>query len=112
MTLLSKMKLVAAVLISLSWLGMSQPSLAMQRVTPPLHLMSNAESNLRPKVDDGSHRSFETDGMEWLRRGRVAENVLLVTVGAAAAVAGVAIGGLTFAIAAGAAGVVIVLALP
>jgi hypothetical protein len=112
MTLLLKMKLVAAVLITMSWLVASQPSLAMQRVTPPLQLMSDAESEIRPKVDDGSHRSFVTDRMDLLRRGRVAENVLLVTVGAAAAVAGVAIGGLTFAIAAGAAGVFIVLALP
>jgi hypothetical protein len=112
MTLLSKAKMVAVVLVAMTWLGASQPSLAVQRVIPPLQLMSDAESELRPKVDDGSHRSFVTDRMDWLRRGRIAENVLLVTVGAAAAVAGVVIGGLTFAIAAGAAGVFIVLALP
>ncbi|MDA0369784.1 MAG: hypothetical protein O2995_15495 [Proteobacteria bacterium] len=111
MTLLSKAKFVSVVLVAMTWLGASQPSLAMQRVTPPLQLMSDAESEIWPKVDDGSHRSFVMDQMDWLRRGRVAENVLLVTVGAAA-VAGVAIGGLAFAIAAGAAGVYIVLALP
>jgi hypothetical protein len=112
MTFLLKVKLVGAVLITMSWLGASQPSLAVQRLIPPLQMMSDAESEIRPKVDDGSHRSFETDGMDWLRRGRVAENLLPVIVGAAAVAAGVAIGGLTFAIAAGVAGVYIVLALP
>jgi hypothetical protein len=81
-------------------------------VAPPLQRISDAEPAARCKADDGPLRPYGTDRTDRLRRGRVAEGVLVVTVGVAAAVAGIAVGGLAFAIAAGAAGVFIVLALP
>ena len=108
--------MVAATLIAMCWLATSQPVMAAQREVQSLHSMAAAELKPEPKpglkLDDGPLRPYGTDRTERLRRGRVAENVLVVAVGVAAAVAGVVIGGLAFAIAAGAAGVYVVLALP
>jgi hypothetical protein len=98
--------------IVLGWLGSSQSVNALERVAPRVQLISDAEPGSRSRSDYSSRHSFGTDRTGRLRRGRVVENVVVFIAGAASAVAGVALGGLTFAIAAGAAGVYIVLALP
>ena len=112
MKVVSKRLLVAAIVVALGWLGASQSAMASERVVRPVQLTSDAELGLRSGSDYSSHRSFGTDRTDRLRRGWVAEKVFVVTFGAVAAVAGAALGGLTFAIAAGVAGVYIVVALP
>ena len=112
MKVVSKRLLVAAIVVALGWLGASQSAMASERVVRPVQLTSDAELGLRSGSDYSSHRPFGTDRTDRLRRGWVAEKVFVVTFGAVAAVAGAVLGGLTFAIAAGVAGVYIVVALP
>ena len=108
----SKWLLVAAIVVALGWLGSSQSVIASERVVQQVQTMSDAEPGSRSRSDYSSRHSFGTDRARRLRRGRVTESVVVFIAGAAGAVAGVALGGLTFAIAAGAASVYIVLALP
>jgi hypothetical protein len=112
MNFMSKGTLVAVIVITMGWLSASQSVMAAERVVRPFQLMPDAETGPRSGSDYGSHRSCGTERTNRLRRGRVVENVVVFIAGVAAAVAGEALGGLTFAIAAGAAGVYIVLALP
>lgn len=112
MNFVSKGISVAVIVIAMGGLGASQSVMAVERVVQPFQLMPDAETGPQSGSGYGSYRSYGTDRTDRLRRGRLAENVFVVTVGAAAAVAGLALGGLVSAIAAGAAGVYIVLALP
>ena len=83
MKVVSKRLLVAAIVVALGWLGASQSAMASERVVRPVQLTSDAELGLRSGSDYSSHRPFGTDRTGRLRRGRVVENVLVVTVGAA-----------------------------
>jgi hypothetical protein len=76
-------KLVAATLIAMCWLAMSNPVMAAQREVPPRHPVAAAELKPGLKADDGPLRPYGTDRAERLRRGRIDENILVVTVGAA-----------------------------
>ena len=101
-----------AIVIAIAWLFGGPAAKAMEHAAQPAELASDARPEPRAEGDGGLRRSYGAERMDRLDRGRIVEAVLVVAVGAAAAVVGVVMGGLTFAIAAGAAGVYVVLSLP
>jgi hypothetical protein len=108
----SQWKLVALIAVAVTWLISNEPAVAMERATQAAQITSHASLEPRDEVGRGPLRPYGTDRINRLARARFTETVLVVAVGAAAAVVGVVMGGLTFAIAAGAAGVYVVLSLP
>jgi hypothetical protein len=108
----SKLKMAAMVAIAATWLFAGHPVTAAERAGQSSELTLDAEPDPRDEAGDGPLRPYGTDRIRRLARARLAETVLVAAVGAAAAVAGAVMGGLTFAIAAGAAGVYVILSLP
>ena len=98
--------------LTMTWLIASQPVMAMEYAGQTVQLASGTQTDPRAQMGEDPLFPFGADRIDRLGRSRLVEIILVVAVGTAAAVTGAAMGGLTFAIATGVAGVYVMLSLP
>ena len=108
----SRWGIVSAIASTTALLIASHSVEAMELAGQTAQLASDSKTPPRPGAGEGVLRSYGLDELDRLSRSRMVETLLIVSVGAAAAVTGAAMGGLTFAIATGAAGVYVMMSLP